>query len=123
MGGFDAQCVFKGCHKGLEHIQNQAVCFADDGIEFRIHQSGENNRWNPIFRGGLVDVADGIAGLINAIHKRDANVLKSGLKLGQNRLAEVLGGNACAIRNNKNNTGLGSHENGLKVEVSTTIES
>jgi len=48
---------------------------------------------------------------------------KSGLKLGQNRLTEVLGSNAGTVRNNKNNTGLGGHENGLKVEVSTTIES
>jgi len=41
--------------------------------------------------------------------------------LGQNRLAEVLGGNAGSIRNNKNYTGFGRHGFGLKDRVSTTI--
>lgn len=58
-----------------------------------------------------------------AIHKRDANVLKSGLKLGQNRLAEVLGSNAGAVRDDKNNAGFVGHGFGSKVRVSTTIES
>jgi len=48
-------------------------------------------------------------------------VHKSGLKLSQDRLAEVLGSNAGAIRNDENNAGLGGHEIGLKVVVSTTI--
>jgi hypothetical protein len=42
-------------------------------------------------------------------------MLKTGLKLRQNRLAEVLGGNACAVRDNKNNTGFGRHQFGLNV--------
>jgi hypothetical protein len=42
--------------------------------------------------------------------------------LGQNRLAEVLGGNASAVRDNKNNAGFDRHGFGLKVGVSTTIE-
>jgi hypothetical protein len=61
--------------------------------------------------------------LIYAVHKRDANVLKTGLKLGQNRLTEVLGGDAGSIRNNKNDTGFARHGFGLKVRVSTTISS
>jgi hypothetical protein len=70
---------------------------------------------------GLVNATDRIMGLIDTIHKRDANVLKTGLKLSQNRLAEVLGGNAGSIRNNENNTGFVRHGFGLKVRVSTTI--
>jgi hypothetical protein len=48
-------------------------------------------------------------------------MLKRGLKLSQNRLAEVLGGDAGSVRNNENDTGFGRHGFGLKVRVSTTI--
>lgn len=56
-----------------------------------------------------------------AIHKRNPNVLKSGLKLRQNRLTEVFSSNSSAVRNNKNNAGLGGHQFGLSEVVSTTI--
>jgi hypothetical protein len=105
----------------LKHIQNKAVSFANNTIEFRVHQSGEHNGLNTIFIKRLVDVADGLMSLINAIHKWDTDVLKSGLKLSQNRLAEVLGGDAGSVRNNKNYAGFGRHGFGLKVRVSTTI--
>jgi hypothetical protein len=41
--------------------------------------------------------------------------------LRQNGLAEVLGSNAGTVRNDKNNAGLGAHEGGLTVLVSTTM--
>jgi len=50
-------------------------------------------------------------------------VLKGGFKLGQNRLAEVLGSDASAVGDDKNNAGISGHGFGLKVRVSTTIES
>ena len=81
----------------MEHIQNQTIGLGDDRVQFGIHQSGEDNGLNPVFTCRLVDAADGFMGFFYAIHKGDANMLKGGFKLGQNRLAKVLSGNASAV--------------------------
>jgi len=76
---------------------------------------------SPVFASCLIDARNSVMGFFSAIHKRDSDVLKSSLKLRQNRLAEVLGSDSGAIRDDKNNASLGIHEGGLTVVVSTTI--
>jgi len=50
-----------------------------------------------ILRGSLINVANRVMGFFGVIHKRDPNLPKSGLKLRQNRLTEVLGSDASSI--------------------------
>ena len=97
-----AQLALQRRDKHAKHVEQHAVAGRfDDGQYFHVHQRCEDDGAFALGFTRVVDLPHRLMGLVNAVNKRQAHVARRHLKLGQNRVAECLGRDARAVRNEK----------------------
>jgi len=109
----DAQLHLQRVHKGAEHVQQHALAALLQHFEhFHVHQGGKDHALAPLQFGRVVDLAHRLVGLVRRVDERQAHAPGHHFELRQDGVAKGFGGNACAVRHEKNGTRV--HVNLLK---------
>ncbi|SPD64771.1 protein of unknown function [Cupriavidus taiwanensis] len=109
VGGLQAKFLFERLDKGLEHVQDHRLGAAQCLVRFLVDQRGEDDRRHALVVERLVDLADGDMCLFRGIDEGHAHLAEAHFELGQDGMAEGLGGDAGAIRDDKH----GAHRGAL----------
>jgi len=82
----------------LEQVQQQRVGRLQLGIDGGVHQRGEHDRPPAVAAAGLGDLLHRLAGLLGAVHERNAQLaIAQRLELGHHAVSQRLGRNAGAV--------------------------
>ena len=100
--GFDAQFALQRRDKDAKHVQQHAVALRfDHGQHFHIDQRCEDDGAPPFNLGRVVDLAHRLVRFVHAVNKRQPDMARLDLKLGQDGVAKCLSGDAGAVGDEK----------------------